>query len=99
MNKSLVNGIGDTKEVEKFYDDWSEKYDQSLLRWNYRAPKQSTKILSKFIKSKPKYLLDLACGTGLFLEEFRKIFPLLNSIYLVIASTFLERLMGNSVLT
>jgi predicted TPR repeat methyltransferase len=75
MNKSLVNGIGDTKEVEKFYDDWSEKYDQSLLRWNYRAPKQSTKILSKFIKSKPKYLLDLACGTGLFLEEFRKIFP------------------------
>ena len=29
----------------------------------------------KKIKKNPKYLLDLACGTGLFVEKFKKIFP------------------------
>ena len=32
MAKSLLKGIGDTKKVEKFYDDWSENYEQSLIR-------------------------------------------------------------------
>ena len=73
--KSLLKGIGNTKQVEKFYDDWSKEYDQSLVDWNYRAPKQSVKILDEFINFKPKLLFDLACGTGLFVEEFSKLYP------------------------
>ena len=75
MVKSLLRGIGDTKKVEKFYDDWSKNYEQSLIDWNYKAPRQSVNILNKYIKIKPKYLLDLACGTGLFSEEYTKFYP------------------------
>ncbi len=73
--KSLLNGIGNAQQVEKFYDDWSKEYDQSLVDWNYRAPKQSVKILDRLINFKPKLLFDLACGTGLFVEEFSKVYP------------------------
>lgn len=72
---SLLKGIGNSHSVKKYYDRWSSEYDQSLHQWNYKAPKQSVKILAKFIKKKPKYLLDLACGTGLFTEELLKEFP------------------------
>ena len=72
---SLLKGIGNSHSVRKYYDSWSSEYDQSLHKWNYKAPKQSVKILAQFIKKKPKYLLDLACGTGLFTEELLKEFP------------------------
>ena len=70
--KSLRKGIGNSKDVEIFYDKWSNSYDQTLSNWNYKAPKQSVNILKKFIKKKPRYLLDLACGTGLFVKEYLK---------------------------
>lgn len=73
--KSLLKGIGNSKQIEKFYDNWSQNYDKSLLDWDYKAPIQATKIISKFIQSQPKYLLDLACGTGLFIKEFKKKYP------------------------
>ena len=73
--KSLRKGIGNSKDVEIFYDKWSNSYDQTLYNWNYKAPKQSVNILKKFIKKKPRYLLDLACGTGLFGTELKKIYP------------------------
>ena len=73
--KSLRKGIGNSKDVEIFYDKWSNSYDQTLYNWNYKAPKQSVNILKKFIKKKPRYLLDLACGTGLFVEEYLKTYP------------------------
>ncbi len=73
--KSLRKGIGNSKDVEIFYDKWSNSYDQTLYNWNYKAPKQSVNILKKFIKKKPGYLLDLACGTGLFVEEYLKTYP------------------------
>ena len=76
--KSLRKGIGNSKDVEIFYDRWSNSYDQTLYNWNYKAPKQSVNILKKFIKKKPRYLLDLACGTGLFVKEYLKTYP--NSI-------------------
>ena len=76
--KSLRKGIGSQKEVEIFYDNWSNSYDRTLYNWNYKAPKQSVNILEKFIKKKPRYLLDLACGTGLFVKEYLKTYP--NSI-------------------
>ena len=71
----LLKGIGNSKEIKKFYDNWSNTYDLTLKEWGYIAPSHSTRILKKILTKKPKYLLDLACGTGLFLEKFKKIFP------------------------
>ena len=71
----LLKGIGNRGEIKSFYDEWSNTYDKSLNQWNYKAPRQSALILKKYLENKPKYLLDLACGTGLFAQEIRKIFP------------------------
>ena len=71
----LLKGIGDRKEIKNFYDNWSDKYDKSLSEWNYKAPKQAALILKKYSIRKPRFLLDLACGTGLFAQEIRKIYP------------------------
>ena len=73
--KSLRKGIGNRKDIENYYDDWSSLYDETLHKWNYKAPSQSANILKRYIKTKPKYLLDLACGTGLFVEKFLQVFP------------------------
>ena len=73
--KSLLKGIGYKRDVEKYYDNWSSSYDETLYKWNYKAPLQSVKILKKYIKSKPKFILDLACGTGLFVDEFLRVYP------------------------
>jgi len=71
----LLKGIGNSREIKNFYDQWSDTYDKSLNEWNYKAPRQAALILKKYTKNKPKYLLDLACGTGLFAQEIIKIFP------------------------
>ena len=73
--KSLRKGIGNRKEVESFYDNWSSSYDKTLYQWEYKAPLQSVNILKKYIKIKPKFILDLACGTGLFVDKFLKAYP------------------------
>ncbi len=44
---SLLKGIGNSLSVRKYYDNWSSEYDQSLHQWNYKAPKQSVKILTQ----------------------------------------------------
>ena len=77
MSKSntLVSGIGSHKKVKKYYDDWSENYDKTLKKWNYKAPKKVISYLKKFDEIKPKKILDIACGTGLFAEEILKIYP------------------------
>ena len=71
----LLKGIGNSREIRSFYDEWSDTYDKSLNQWNYKAPRQAALILKRYTINKPKYLLDLACGTGLFAQEIRKIFP------------------------
>ena len=73
--KSLRKGIGNRKEVESFYDNWSNSYDKTLYQWEYKAPLQQVNILKKYIKIKPKFILDLACGTGLFVDKFLKAYP------------------------
>jgi len=73
--KSLRKGIGTRKDVESYYDNWSSSYDKTLYQWEYKAPLQSVNILKKYIKIKPKYILDLACGTGLFIDKFLKAYP------------------------
>ena len=73
--KSLRKGIGNRKDVENYYDNWSSSYDKTLYQWEYKAPLQSVNILKKYIKIKPKFILDLACGTGLFVDKFLKAYP------------------------
>jgi len=71
---SLVSGIGDIKTTKKYYDDWSKKYDLTLNQWKYTVPKKSIKLLKSKLSRKPKKILDLACGTGLFGQELIKTF-------------------------
>ncbi|MDC3100693.1 methyltransferase domain-containing protein [Pelagibacteraceae bacterium] len=73
--KSLVSGVGNLNKTTKYYDDWSENYDETLKLWNYQAPKKSIKFFKETINKKPKNILDLACGTGLFGTELKKFFP------------------------
>ena len=73
--KSLVSGVGNLTKTTKYYDDWSDNYDETLKLWNYQAPKKSIKFLKETINTKPKNILDLACGTGLFGKELKKIYP------------------------
>ena len=73
--KSLVSGVGNLTKTTKYYDEWSENYDATLKLWNYQAPKKSIKFLKEIINVKPKNILDLACGTGLFGTELKKIYP------------------------
>ena len=73
--KSLRKGIGNRKDVENYYDNWSSSYDKTLYQWDYKAPLQSVNILKKYIKTKPQFILDLACGTGLFIDKFLKAYP------------------------
>ena len=49
--KSLVKGIGDYNETNKYYDEWASDYDQTLFRWNYKAPQKSSLIVKKILKS------------------------------------------------
>ena len=79
--KSLVSGVGNLKKTKKYYDDWSEKYDETLKLWNYQAPNKSIKFLKETISLKPKNILDLACGTGLFGTELKKIYPKSHNYY------------------
>ena len=73
--KSLVSGVGNLIKTTKYYDEWSENYDSTLKLWNYQAPKKSIKFLKETINVKPKNILDLACGTGLFGTELKKVYP------------------------
>ena len=76
--KSLINGVGDYKETNRYYDNWATNYDSNLLSWNYRAPLNSVLILKSHLVKPPKNILDLACGTGMFAEEILKFFPNIN---------------------
>ena len=73
--KSLVSGVGNLNKTSKYYDDWSEKYDETLKLWNYQAPKKSIKFLKETTNFKPNNILDLACGTGLFGAKLKKVYP------------------------
>ena len=73
--KSLVSGVGNLNKTTKYYDDWSEKYDETLKLWNYQAPKKSIKFLKETTNFKPNIILDLACGTGLFGAKLKKVYP------------------------
>ena len=52
--KSLIKGIGNEKETKIYYDNWSENYDLTLKKWNYKAPKKAVNILYS-LKTNIKY--------------------------------------------
>ena len=72
--KSLVDGIGNETLTEKYYDDWALNYDQTLKKWNYKAPSKAVNVMSLF-KESIKSNLDLACGTGMFAVKLKKNYP------------------------
>ena len=76
--QSLINGIGDYKATNKYYDNWAINYDKNLISWNYKTPLNSALILNSHLVKTPKNLLDLACGTGMFAEQILKFFPKIN---------------------
>ena len=69
--KSLVDGIGNETLTEKYYDDWALNYDQTLKKWNYKAPLKAVKAMS-LVKDSISSNLDLACGTGMFAAKLKK---------------------------
>jgi len=76
INKqSLISGIGGYRQTKEYYNQWSEDYDQTLKKWDYKAPNKAVKILKKNLSYEIFNALDLACGTGLFAEEILKQFP------------------------
>ena len=44
---SLVKGIGNVLQTREFYDNWSNKYDETLKDWNYQAPNKCLYWLKK----------------------------------------------------
>ena len=72
--KSLVNGIGNETLTEKYYDDWALSYDQTLKKWNYKAPLKAVNVIS-LLKENINSNLDLACGTGMFAARLKKNYP------------------------
>ena len=72
--KSLVDGIGNETLTEKYYDDWALSYDQTLKKWNYKAPLMAVNVIS-LLKENIKSNLDLACGTGMFAARLKKNYP------------------------
>ena len=97
--KSLVSGVGNLSKTRRYYDDWSENYDQTLKLWNYQAPKKSIKFLKETLNIKPKNILDLACGTGLFGVELKKNYPKSNIYGSDISKKSLKITLGKKIYT
>jgi predicted TPR repeat methyltransferase len=72
--KSLLDGIGNEALTEKYYDDWALNYDQTLKKWNYKAPLKAVNVMS-LLKENINSNLDLACGTGMFAVKLKKNYP------------------------
>ena len=72
--KSLVDGIGNEALTEKYYDDWASNYDQTLTKWNYKAPLKAVNVMS-LLREDINSNLDLACGTGMFTVKLKKNYP------------------------
>ena len=67
----MITGLQDNKRY-----NLNEAYDESFFDWSNNASQQ--KILAEYYASKlvkefqPKYVLDVGCGSGQWLDEYRK---------------------------
>ena len=60
----LKQGSTSSGEVRKIYDEWAADYDETLEKWDYRAPAQAAEFLRAAIPASAE-LMDAGCGTGL----------------------------------
>jgi predicted TPR repeat methyltransferase len=63
-HKGLSNISKNSKDVAKYYDNWSRDYDETLAEWRYDAPEQVASMLITELSPK-SVVLDAGCGTGL----------------------------------
>ena len=73
--KSLVSGIGNYKEINKYYDEWSAKLWSNFIKIDYRISIKSSLILKNYFRSKSNNIFDLVCEIELLTEQIIKIFP------------------------
>ncbi len=68
---SLRQGTTDSSAVQSYYDDWADRYDETLAEWQYRAPEDASDLLAPHLGDGAR-VLDVGCGTGLLATALRK---------------------------
>ncbi len=68
---SLRQGTTDSLAVQSYYDDWADKYDETLAEWQYQAPEDASDLLAPHLGDGAR-VLDVGCGTGLLASVLRK---------------------------
>ena len=61
---SLKAGSTDSDAIADYYDDWAKTYDETLVTWDYQAPRDAAALLAPHL-SPNAHILDVGCGTGL----------------------------------
>ncbi len=73
-NKTPLHELKTTKQVMKYYDEWSKnyKYNKDMFEWEYSGPKETSETLSKYQNNKDIKIYDAGCGSGLVGIELKK---------------------------
>ena len=68
VNSSKRAGLSDiskrSDDVARYYDEWANDYNETLMDWHYEAPSKVESMLSSAL-SLHSSILDAGCGTGL----------------------------------